>query len=247
MIDCHWAQNLTKYDCRPIKGLTGADGLEIGTPFTLPGGAAINFYIIPEGNHILISDNGDTVFHLASLGLDVMQHRRAKSLRDTIAPYKITLDDRGDFRAITNTENAPFVFAQAITAIIAIAHWASTELQIEPKEQDLAAEAEPYIRARDQSARFIRNPEFMGASRIKHQFHFLHGIELIDVISANSISTGAVMRKLGDLNNGPFIEGYDPLIIVDDRINAVKAHSEISILGSLAKAQPFSSLMLVHH
>ncbi|ACT50723.1 DUF1828 domain-containing protein [Methylovorus glucosotrophus] len=247
MLTCEWVQALTKFDCRSVRTLDGSSGLEVGTPFSLPDGSAINLYLVPASNQILISDNGDTVAHLSGMGLDIWQQRRLKSLRDAASNHKLCLTDEGDFRALATNENASFVFAQVITGLLAVSQWAAHQMNVEVKEHDIAAEAEPYILARSPNARFIKNPKVMGASRALHTFDFQHGNELIDVISANPLSTGSVMRKVGDVTNGPYIEGLSPLIIVDDRIDSFKARNEMSILASIARTQPFSILTRARH
>lgn len=243
MVSCEWASMLTRYDCKKLRTVHGADCLEIGTPFSLPDGSAINLYVIPQGtDHLIISDNGDTLLQLSSMGIDVWNSARLRGLREAISREKIVLDNKGDFRTITTTSNAPMAFAQAVTGLLAVSHWASNQLKAEPAERDLAAEAEPYIIARAPEAEFIRNARVKGASRAEHIFDYRHGDDLIDVIAPTPQSTGGVMRKVGDVINGPFADPYSPLIIVDDRFEPLKADKEIGILASLTRTQSFSSL-----
>lgn len=243
MLNCTWANALTRYDCRQVPGLDGQIGLEIGTPFSLPDGSAINLYVMPVGDHVLLSDNGDTLFHLSSLGLDVWQFARLRALREAAASHKLTVTEQGDLRRLTQADHAPFAFAQAITGILAICSWAQEQLKAEVKERDIIAEAEPYIIARNPSAKFKLKPKVRGASQAEHTFDFQHGSDLIDVITPHAASTGGVMRKIGDVTNGPFADHLSPLIIVDDREDPKRAQNEIGIIASLARAQTFTSLM----
>jgi len=247
MLNCAWASALTKYDCRPIKGLDGYAGLEIGTPFSLPDGTAINLYLMPFGNQVLISDNGDTLMHLSGMGLDVWQPMRLKGIRELAAKHKVTLADEGDFRMLSTEANASLSFAVAISGLLAVSHWAAEQLNINVANHDLAAEAEPYIIARNPTANFVRHPKIKGASKTLHVFDFQQGNELIDVIAPHPASTGGVMRKVGDISNGPFGEGLQTLIIVDDRWDALRAESEMGILASLVRTQPFSQLLHTLH
>jgi len=248
MVDCAWAQALTKYDCRPVRGLNGASGLEVGTPFSLPDGSAINLYILPiSDSHIEISDNGDTLTHLSGMGIDVWQPARFRGLKDAIAKQAISFESRGDFRMIAQQKNGALAFAKFVTGILAINSWASDQLHISAPERDLAAEAEPYIIARNPSEIIVRSPHVRGASRAEHVFDFRHGLDLIDVIAPTPQSTGGVMRKVGDVCNGPFADPYSPLIIVDDRFEFLKADKEIGILASMVRTQPFSDLIQVRH
>lgn len=243
MLNCEWAGLLTRYECKTVPGVDGTAVLEIGTPFSLAEGAAINLYVAPMGpNHVLISDNGDTLMHMSAVGIDVWSHGRLKAIRAAIVGHKLALDDRGDFRSIAKVENASLAFAQVITGILALNRWIEEHLQVSAVEHDLAAEAEPYILARNPSAVILRNVPVKGASRVVHTFAMRHDHDLIDVIAPSPQSTGAVMRKVGDVVNGPFADPYSPLIIVDDRYDPVRAEKEISILASLVRTQPFSKL-----
>lgn len=243
MIDCAWAASLTRYECRRVQSLHGEPTLEIGTPFSLPGGAALVLYVIEEGDHVLISDNGDTLFHLAGLGIDISHGMRLHKLRDLVAPYGITLTKDGDLRSIAQRGQAPYSFARTISGFIALAAWAAEQMDEPAEEADLVAEAIPYIIARDPIAPLIRRQRVQGASLTQHTFDVLHAGDLIDVIGPAPQSTGSALRKVTDVLNGPFLNGWRPLIIVDDRRDAERAGHEIGILGAVTRALPFSRLI----
>lgn len=247
MLNCAWAGALTKYDCREVRGLDGVSGLEIGTPFSLPDGAAINLYVMPAGSHILISDNGDTLMQLSAMGIDAWNAAKMRSLRETVGMHNVTLSEAGDFRMLALPENAAFCFAQTVTALLSVNFWAHAQLRIEPKESNLAAEAEPYIVARRPLEKLIRHPKIRGASRTEHIFDFQHGSDIIDVIAPQPISTGSVMRKVGDVANGSFADDLSILVIVDDRSDPIRAESEMGILASIVRTMPFSRLTSALH
>lgn len=243
MLNCNWAKSLTHYDCRQVDDLYGERALEIGTPFSLHDGSAIVLYVAQHGDHVLISDNGDTLMHLSGAGLDVWHHTRQKAIRDRAAPHGVTLNDSGDLRCLAQAGQAPFAFARAITGVLAVANWACEQAKEAPVAHNLAAEAEPYIIARNPDWRFERRMHVLGASRTDYVFDFLHGPDLIDVIGPTGQATGWAMRKVGDVQNGPFADGMLPLVIVDDRSVPILAAQEISILGSITRAMPLSELM----
>lgn len=246
-MNCEWAQALTKYDCRTLQGTDGAACLEIGTPFTLPDGSAINLYLVDAGSHVRISDNADTVFQLGGMGLDLWQSARFNGLRDLASSKRLALADTGELFMLARKDQAAGGFAIAVTGLIAISMWAADKLAQSTPEIDLVAELQPYIIARDASAAFERHPKIRGASSATHTFDMRHGRDLIDIIAANPLATGAAMRKAGDVQNGPFAEHYSPLIIVDDRRDPERAASEIGILGSVVRAQAASELMRIVH
>ncbi len=243
MLTCEWAARLTQYDCQPVNSLHGEAGLEIGTPFALHGGAAVVVYCFPQGTHQVFSDDGDTLLHLSSLGLDVWHRSRMKAVGDVAARLNVTLTDRGCLTALARPEQSTFVFAQFVSAVLAVSRWAEESMQLEPQSIDLPAEAEPYIVARNPAWQLKREPVVRGASQNTYRFDFLHGHDLIDVVGPSAQSTGGVMRKVGDIVNGPFLGDRKTLIIVDDRGDPDRAMHEISILGSLTRAMPFTRLM----
>ncbi|OYQ41068.1 hypothetical protein CHU94_08125 [Rhodoferax sp. TH121] len=248
MLNCDWAKSLTRYDCQTLTGLDGLPCLEIGTPFSMPDGAAINIYITQAGeSHIKVSDNADTLFHFGGLGLDVWQAARLNSLRDLLSRNKMQLGPKGEAFILAGSAHAANGFALAVTGLLALSSWAGDQLRIEAQPADIVAEIEPYVIARNPTAEFKRHPKVRGASSSEHMFDLRHGNDLIDIIAPDARSTGSAMRKAGDVQNGPFSDHLSPLIIVDDRLDAEKAMNEIGILGSVVRAMPASRLMQLAH
>jgi len=248
MLNCDWAKSLTRYDCHTLKGLDGSACLEIGTPFSLPDGGAINIYITQAGDsHLKISDNADTLFHMGGLGLDVWQSARLNALRELLGKNKMQLGTKGEVYILAQPSHAANGFALAISGLLALSNWAGDQLSIEAPPIDIVAEMEPYVIARDPGAEFKRHPKVRGASSTEHTFDFRHGSDLIDIIAPDPRSTGSAMRKAGDVLNGPFADHLTPLIIVDDRTDSGRATNEIGILGSFVRAMAVTRLMQSVH
>ena len=248
MLNCEWAQALTRYDCQPLIGLNGDACLEIGTSFSLPDGATISLYItqVAQG-HLKIGDNADTLFQLGGMGIDVWHPARFNSLRELLAKHKMQLGQKGDAFILASPEHAAHGFALAVTGLLALSNWASEVLNAELAPVDIVAELEPWVIARNPAAEYKRHPRVKGASNTEHTFDFQHGTDLIDIISPHPGATGSAMRKAGDIQNGPFAEHLSPLIIVDDRVDSERAMNEIGILGSVTRAMPASRLMQTTH
>lgn len=242
-MNCQWAHALTRFDCRDVSSVDGSPCLEIGTPFSLPDGSAINLYLQELKNHVRISDNGDTLFQLGGMGLDIWQSNRFSALRKFVETLKLHLDDSGELFMFAAIEHAASGFAVATAGMIGISQWASEKLGETPGDIDLPAKLQPFIIARNPGARFEVRPTVKGASRKTHTFDFLHGGDLIDVIPASAAATGATMRKIGDVINGPFIENLSPLVIVDDEFEPERASGEIGMLSALTRAVSASDFM----
>lgn len=248
MLNCDWAQSLTRYDCQTLKALDGGPCLEIGTPFSLPDGSAINLYITTAGDGMLkISDNADTLIQLGGMGLDVWQANRLAALREMMAKNRMAIGKQGEVFVLAQTAHAANGFALAVTGLLALAAWAGEHLQAQPQTVDMLAELEPYIIARNPAAMYRRNPHVRGASNTDYAFDLQHGTDLIDVIGPSAQATGAAMRKAGDIQNGPFADNLSPLFVVYDLTDSDRAMNEISILGSVARAMPASRLMQSLH
>ena len=248
MFTCDWAQSLTRYDCQPLKALDGGPCLEIGTPFSLPDGGAINLYLTPvAGDMVKVSDNADTLFQLGGMGLDVWQPARLSALRALLAKSRLSMGPDGEVFLLAQAAHSANGFALAITGLLALGAWAGEQLQTQPKPVDMLAQLEPFIIARNPAAAYRRHPRARGASGSDYVFDLQHGTDLIDVIGPNAQATGAAMRKAGDIQNGPFAEHLSPLFVVYDLTDSERAMSEISILGSVARAMPASRLMQPLH
>lgn len=244
MLNCNWAKALTRYDCFQAKGLDGMPCLEIGTPFSLPDGSAINLYISQlDSGHMQISDNADTLFQLGGMGLDVWNAARSKHIRDMLKKHNVQLSDKGNISLLTNPDQTAFSFAKTVTALLGVSQWASEAMNHVADEIDIVAQLEPYVIARNPRAETKHNQAVKGASGTLYTFDILHGNDLVDIIRPNPQATGAVMRKAGDVLNGPFRERWEPLIIVSDLDDKIKAENEISIIGSMTRAMPASRLM----
>lgn len=244
-MNCAWLNRLTDYHCRETQCLDGATALEIGTPFAMAGGSPITLYLIDQGSTVLLSDNGDTLANLSATGIDPF--RSLPALRRKTQRYGLTLTSQGAFETITRADAAAWALAQSISGLIQVADWGADAMRTRRPPVDLAQEALPYIVARDNRAIVERNRAVIGASNTTHVFDIRHGADLIDVIAPKAQATGAEMRKVGDVQNGPFAEGLRPLIIVDDRYDPIRAAQELAILASIARSMPFSGLMQVRH
>lgn len=235
-----WLDTASAFDCVPIRGVHGEHGIEIGTPFSYADGSAIVLYALEEGNRILLSDNGEMLAHLEAVGLPV--GRRIAMLRERLAPFGLTLGDKGDVRVLVPAQQGAHLLAVAISGLLAVAEWEREQVGLDEQTQNLADEAEILLREWKPGAPLERRPKIKGQSKREHTFAFLVDGEYIDVIPANHTATGATMRKAGDVKNSPYLAGREIRVVVDDRRDPDRAEVERQILGSLVKAMTLSKL-----
>ena len=235
-----WLDTASAFDCVPIRGVHGEHGIEIGTPFSYADGSAIVLYALEEGNRILLSDNGEMLAHLEAVGLPV--GRRIAMLRERLAPFGLTLGDKGDVRVLVPAQQGAHLLAVAISGLLAVAEWEREQVGLDEQTQNLADEAEILLREWKPGAPLERRPKIKGQSKREHTFAFLVDGEYIDVIPANHTATGATMRKAGDVKNSPYLAGREIRVVVDDRRDPDRAEVERQILGSLVRAMTLTKL-----
>lgn len=238
-IDCTWLRQNLAYDCRPVRTVNGDAACEIGTPFSFADGTAIVFYIVDQGTHALLSDNGDTLAHLRSVGLDPF--KREAAIRSMLQPFGIALESNGEIRALGPKDTTAHIVAAYISGLLAVATQERAWLCVPESVNDLADQVEHYLRLWRPADKLVRHPRLIGISRHEHTFDFMLGSELVDVISPSHQATGGLMRKVGDIlsaaDSPPRIR-----VIIDDRLNFERAETERQIIGSMACAMLFSRL-----
>ncbi len=190
-MNCEWLQSVCAFDCTPISGLHGEKGIEIGTPFSYADGTAITLYAMEQGEHLLLSDNGDMLAHLSAVGIKAGQ--RIKTLRDRMDRFGLTLTAEGDVRLFLPIKQSQFAVPLAISAMLSVVEWEREQLGIDETTQDLANEAEILLREWKPGASLERRAKIKGQSRKEHVFDFLFDGEYIDVIAPNHTATGATI------------------------------------------------------
>ena len=235
-----WLDTATAFDCVPIQGLHNERGIEIGTPFCYADGTAIVLYAMEEGDRILLSDNGEMLAHLETVGIQTS--RRLASLRERVDRFGLTLTAKGDVRALVPADQGAHMLATAISAMLSVADWEREQLGLDEQTRNLADETEILLREWKPGVALHLRPKIKGQSKREHTFAFLLDGEYIDVIPPNHTATGATMRKAGDVKNSPYLAGHDIRVIVDDRQDPERANVERQILGSLVKAMTLTKL-----
>lgn len=230
-----------RLECTPMRGIHGEPVYEIGTPFSLPDGSALGLYVIDRGDFFELNDNADTMMNLSALGVDPWKNRRMSTLRNVTSPFGITINDDGALSLLARADALSFYLPRFIAGQLAVGSWVRDRLGVADEVVDFSDEVEIYLRSWRHNDSFSRNPEIPGISGQLYKFNFAVGNELIDAVSPRVRSTGSLMRKLGDVVNSG--SNYTFRVIVDDRMDPVRAGVEMQIIGALATAMPYSSLL----
>lgn len=236
--------NKFSFECIPLLTVRGEQAFEFGTPFAFADGAAINVYAIPHGDMLELTDNGDTMLHLTSMGMAAWHKSKLALLQRSIEPHGLTFTEQGEIKAYGKADHAALLIAQFISGILAVAQMERTALGVPDKADNLADEVEMLLRSWKPTLQLARIPHVKGISGHEYGFDFMFGDELVDVLAPHHNATGGVMRKLGDVLSGP--GQHKVLVIVDDRAEPERAETELQIIAMLARAMPLSKLLSKH-
>ncbi|MCI2809356.1 DUF1828 domain-containing protein [Eoetvoesiella caeni] len=240
-MNCDWLKDAAAFNCVPVRGINGEAGIEIGTPFSYADGTAIVFYALEHGDHVLLSDNGDMLSHLSSVGINVSGNRMAH-LKEKLAAHNFFMGDGLDVRAVFPKAQSAHMLASGISAMLSIAEWEHEHLALSERNRNIVEEAEILLRQWKPGCAIEKSPKIKGQSKNKYSFNYLIDGEYIDIIVPNHTATGAVMRKAGDIKNSPYLNGREIRIVIFDADEPERAEAERQIIGSLAKAMLYSQL-----
>lgn len=240
-MNCQLIANKFAFDCTPLLTTKGEQAFELGTPFAFADGAAINVYAIPHGDTLELTDNGDTMLHLTSMGMAAWHKSKLASLQRSIEPHGLTFTEQGEIKAFGKADHAALLIAQFISGILAVAQMERTALGVPDKADNLADEVEMLLRSWKPKLTLVRAPHVKGISGHEYGFDFMLDGELVDVLAPHYNATGGVMRKLGDVLSAP--GEHKALVIVDDRAEPERAETELQIIAMLARAMPLSKLI----
>ena len=228
------------FDCEILEG-PSSEGLRIMTPVDFQDGTPFYFYIQEhkDGN-LLITDEGETLFHFISSGLVTNESRSWKSLKNIADKSHFNLSENGCFIAFPNQDQKAVFMGRALELGFLLKEWESERLGKNINDIFFVDEVEMALRAWKPGAEIIKRPKVVGYSKKEYEFNFnLDGI-LIDALQPNSRSTGSKLRKILDIQQGPY--GPDMLFVLDDRTDPLKARTERDLIGGLTKAIFYSDL-----
>lgn len=231
----HLAQRLG-FECRALTESL----ISVATPFSFADGEAIGFYLDDQQPDIVVSDNGDTIFHLRGVGFDLSDRRRWKPIKQIAESHGFELLDSGEIRATANRESCSNLIARYISAMLDIANLEREQLGLPEEIDRFVQEVEFYLHAWKPQASIIHSPSLKGMSGRMHSFNFEFDGMLVDAARPHSGKTGALLRKFADISLTGAVTPI--LVIMDDRDDADRARVETDILTSMVSVMALSQL-----
>lgn len=225
------------FDCTEVDHRT----IAVGTPFVFADGEPIGFYLIEVDNRITVSDNADTLMHLAGLGLDVSDRRRWNGLRRIAESFGMELTDQGEITAMGAKQNEQALIAGYLGAMLAIADYEREVIGISQELSEYITEVEIHLKAYKPEAPLLLSPTVQGHSGRTHVFHFDFDNKLIEASRPHGARTGAILRKAADVKNAGYPK--EIMVVLDDREDSDRVKIETDILSTMVSVLPFTQLV----
>lgn len=247
-LNCEWLHSQAYLNCYTVETINGEQAICVQTHHRWLDNTPLTFYISPYGDKLLISDEGETLFHFNSVGL-LSNKRSWRKVRELLSYTQsdVVLEDDGEILCMTTPENAAIALADYTAALCALLCYEQEISQLPTEVVDFADEVEFYLKAWKPNQMLISSPKIKGISGHEYLFDFQLGNQLILAINPTPNAVGSAMRRIGDVLSGGELDNRTILVIVDNRSDQLfeqqKAEEEISIISTLAKAVPFTNLM----
>lgn len=119
-----WLQQHTGIICHPVEAVDGSQAVRVQTAHEWSDGSPLTFYIIEQGNGILLTDDCETLFHFHTQGL-AEDSRKNQTMRDRLqcTNSDIAMLTDGEIIAVGNEETATRLIADYISSLCALMHY----------------------------------------------------------------------------------------------------------------------------
>ncbi len=219
-------------NCRKVSDV---DAYHIVTPLTFSDGAATGFYIQPQGANFLVTDDADLCYQFVKRGAE-MSHRW-KSIQRKAEFYGLTYENGKIYTHSDSLFDASQRFIKFINYLV---EYETEIFTVDETIDDLIEQVITQLIRVYPDKKIERHFKITGQSKREHEFAFLWGDDIGEVVKPNPHSGGSVLRKIIDVAAITDREFY---IFIDDReAKEAAVFQELSILGQVSNAMRFSEL-----
>lgn len=219
------------WHCSMVGGAHGDKALYVSTPIVLSGGKPLDFYVQRLGDKVLLSDDGITMFALRSLGFNLGDKRHWKGLENIAKRHSFTLSEDGAFEAVFDAAQEATWGGKMLLLCADILAWEKEHSSQGDTDFSLTDHVEAILK-KMRPDRPIEHPVTVEVGHSVLEFDFKWGGIFVDAIRPSNQAVNARLRK-GILMQR-IEEDSNVLFIVDDRLDAVKARQELSVLAGVA-------------
>lgn len=209
--------------------------LLISSPLSFPDMTPINVYVERYGSQFLITDDGDTLMRFHAMGFGDNPRLQGSLNTRARAHGGELVNGCLEFRS----ESLREAYASFIRAMIEMIQYELENTAL-PTEKLLAInEVVAEIARRNPSASIERDVSVSGTTGASYKFPIRAGGRLVDVTRPHHQSTGAILRKVSDVE---IAGARAPLVIIDDSEGPDPAKRELSLIGRFVPAMLLSAL-----
>lgn len=244
-MNCTELMSSLGFDCESI----GARTVRLHSPFTYPtDGEHIGLYLLEQdGDHFRVTDNAESLFHAAALGINLTK-RRIDSLRRIAGP-SVEISDGGEIFSRASRENVGQIVTAVLNASLAASHmepaWAPRSRNAE------FTEAVAQVLRDEVHDRLLKGIQVTGASghQIEIPLAVRQGNQTIYIqpvgYGEERVDWDNVYRGFGkmmDLRNAGAEDGTRA-IVIEDAANDPELPKAITLLSNCATVIYFSKLV----
>lgn len=221
--------------------LEKSDGVyRVFSPMSFPDGEPIGWYFTETNNVVSISDNANTLFRLRSVGIDVSDRHRWRSLNQIVDSFGMQLSRSGEIIGNAQPKGTAHLVSRYIGAMLAVADLEREIHDTSPEASAYIDEVEGHLKLWKPNMEITRGPIVTGHSGRLHHFDFQMAEELVEAARPHFARTGSILRKATDIQNTASPPSI--LVVIDDREDPEKAKYESDILSVMVRVLPFTRL-----
>lgn len=213
--------------------LAGQRVTYFSTPFTLPDGKPLDFYIQEDGDFFLFTDDKLTLISLSAMGYSLESRSGWKGLAGLALKYGFELNQQGEITAKIHKSKMLQKGQDILMLFSGVVLWEEERRALsESSDQDFLDEIEQILRVTTPDTPVERNPKIdIDSSTL--EFSFKWGSVYIDGVRPVAQSVNSKLRKA--LLARKVLDDGDLVFVIDDRANPEKATEELNVLGRVAQ------------
>ncbi|MGJ7506861.1 DUF1828 domain-containing protein [Variovorax sp. GT1P44] len=214
----------------------------LDTSFKFADGDDAPVYVEKAAGQVRFFDDGGVLLHFAGRGVRIDDYRNVKFIQNLGAPNGVKLNEAGELEVWANERGAPAAFANYVSTLVALTTWERDQEGVSTDMTLLIDEVEMCLRAISPDWLPSVHPEFVGVSGQVYQLDFDFKGKAVIAITPQKVTVSAAIRKLLDIKSKASNIGFDPLIVLDDRVDPDGAKSEGRVLDAVGRVWPMSRL-----
>jgi hypothetical protein len=237
---CDQLTTLLGFSCFPLS--EGGEIALVQTPFKFQDGDALPVFVEVLSSQVRFFDDGATLRHFLGRGVRVETKKHAAFLANHAMKHGAAFTESGEIEAWAPLDKASTAFSAFLSSLLALTAWEKDQEGLDTDTSVFVEEVAMALRAWKPQASIALDPPFTGISGRTYKLDFLLDGRPVAVTGAHANSVSALLHRLIDIHGRPSNDGFQPLVIIDDRMDPRAADREASIMQNVSTVIPFSTL-----